>query len=261
MRTMVVVFLLMAAIGAGARADEDGRRRSVALGAALCAASGRGVELLAAIRKRASTLVKNPLAPNLGQEIAVAQRAYDRNDTFIDKVKAAMVEARTGTRSCSDKLTKKLVYCIQFEALGNSDGSCDEPDFAIYRKIDGVPVLDYFEGRVAAVIVCSTCGQQPPYCASCRADAMGWHFGPAHSRGSRWAEKVVRTVRDPLPPWPDTPKSRAIAAKWVSDLCRDEAVRAELAPLCWAAAERRYEELRADPKKVRDLRSDRRWGR
>lgn len=67
----------------------------------------------------------------------------------------------------------------------------------------------------------------------------------AYVRGERWAERTLRALRGCAAPWPDTPKSRGIAAHAVRDLDGDEQVRRRLADDYHAAAAQRWERLRA----------------
>jgi len=143
---IVVALVLVLAEGAQARADETEQRKRVALAAELCAANYAAADFLSGIKKRATVLLKHPLAEDLASEIGMLQESYQRNDSFILKLKEAMVAAHATSRPCGDKLIKKLVHCILFEAAGNSDGNCDrEPDVAAFRHIDGVPELKYVD--------------------------------------------------------------------------------------------------------------------
>jgi hypothetical protein len=87
-------------------------------------------------------------------------------------------------------------------------------------------------------------------------------------RGESWATDVAYRRPDLLDhPWPDTPKARAIARRWVGDLANGyppELVE-EFIELVMRGARERWEAWRSDPVGVRQLlsmkRRPMRWAR
>jgi hypothetical protein len=77
-------------------------------------------------------------------------------------------------------------------------------------------------------------------------------------RGENWATDVAYRRPDLLKhPWPDTPKARAIARRWVDDLAKGypPELLEEFAELLMRGACERWESWRSDPVGERQLRS------
>jgi hypothetical protein len=90
-------------------------------------------------------------------------------------------------------------------------------------------------------VTCEACSGQPPLCATCREQALGWLRSAAATRGERWGRSVAE--RRPGRRWPaaDDPRVRAIARRWVRDLARDLELLEQLVTICAESARAAYE--------------------
>jgi hypothetical protein len=81
--------------------------------------------------------------------------------------------------------------------------------------------------------------------------------GVAEVRGDRWAERIAfHHPRLLVRPWPDTDRMRTIASRQVVDLANpafDPVLHAQFVERAITGARRRWDELRANPKRARQM--------
>ncbi len=113
-------------------------------------------------------------------------------------------------------------------------------------------------------MVSCACGGRRPRCAWCVENAYRQLGGVAEARGDAWAAGIAYACGSLLErPWPDdaNEKLRAIASGKVADIAhptRDAALHELLVDRAIAGARRRWEHLRREPERARQMKPTKR---